>query len=68
MTPTSTESPIAVFATPKRDFRREVTDNIIAMLEKGAAPSQKPWNPGNATLEMPHNPTTAEPYRGGKSQ
>jgi antirestriction protein ArdC len=30
-------------STPKRDFRQEVTDNIIRMLEQGTAPWQKPW-------------------------
>ena len=32
--------------TPKRDFRQEVTDQIIEMLEKGTAPWQKPWEAG----------------------
>ena len=26
-----------------RDFRQEVTDSIVQMLEKGVAPWQKPW-------------------------
>ena len=30
---------------PKRDFRQEVTDQIIEMLEKGTAPWQPPWEP-----------------------
>ncbi len=41
---------------PKRDFRQEVTDQIIEMLEKGTAPWQTPWEPG--ALQLPHNPTT----------
>jgi antirestriction protein ArdC len=28
--------------TPKRDFRQEVTDRIVKMLEEGVAPWQKP--------------------------
>jgi len=33
-----------------RDFRQEVTDNIIRMLEHGVAPWQKPWEPGAGSL------------------
>ncbi len=47
----------------KRDHRQEVTDSIIAMLENGVAPWQKPWE-GAA---MPFNPTTEKPYRGGNT-
>src|SRR6185312_190756 len=52
-------------STPKRDFRQEVTDNIIRMLEQGTAPWQKPWEAGR--LGMPHNPTTDKSYRGGNA-
>jgi antirestriction protein ArdC len=52
-------------STPKRDFRQEVTDNIIRMLEQGTAPWQKPWEAGK--LEMPNNPTTDKRYRGGNA-
>ncbi len=51
----------------RRDFRREVTDRIITMLENGVAPWQKPWNPADASLDMPTNPTTGKPYRGGNA-
>jgi antirestriction protein ArdC len=51
----------------KRDFRREVTDRVISMLETGVAPWQKPWNPADASLEMPMNPTTGKAYRGGNA-
>jgi antirestriction protein ArdC len=51
----------------RRDFRREVTDRIINMLETGVAPWQKPWNPGDASLDMPMNPTTGKAYRGGNA-
>ena len=54
-------------ATKPRDFRREVTDRIISMLEKGIAPWQKPWNPGEAGMGMPKNPTTDRYYRGGNA-
>ena len=30
----------------KRDFRQEVTDRIVKMLENGVAPWQKPWRAG----------------------
>ena len=52
-------------APPKRDFRKEVTDQIIEMLEKGTAPWQKPWEPGS--LQLPFNPTTEKSYRGGNA-
>ena len=59
---------VAVAPEPaKRDFRREVTDRIINMLEDGMAPWQKPWNPANASLDMPMNPTTGKAYRGGNA-
>jgi len=51
----------------RRDFRREVTDRIISMLENGVAPWQKPWNPTDASLDMPMNPTTGKAYRGGNA-
>lgn len=56
----------AVAAT-KRDFRQEVTDRLIAMLEKGVAPWQKPWNPGEASVGIPFNPTNDRAYRGGNA-
>jgi antirestriction protein ArdC len=28
----------------KRDFRQEVTDNIVKLLESNLAPWQKPWD------------------------
>lgn len=54
-------------ATKPRDFRQEVTDRIIGMLESGVAPWQKPWNPGEASVGMPKNPTTDRNYRGGNA-
>src|SRR6516164_6314325 len=49
----------------KRDFRQEVTNQIIQMLESGTAPWQKPWEPG--ALQLPFNPTTDRSYRGGNA-
>ncbi len=51
----------------KRDFRQEVTDNIVQMLEKGVAPWQQPWEASENSLGMPMNPTTDKAYRGGNA-
>jgi len=51
----------------RRDFRQEVTDRITQMLETGVAPWQNPWNPTDAALDMPMNPTTGKTYRGGNA-
>lgn len=48
----------------RRDFRQEVTNKIISMLEEGVAPWQKPWESSSA---MPMNPTTDRSYRGGNA-
>jgi antirestriction protein ArdC len=48
----------------KRDFRQEVTDRILKLMEEGVAPWQKPWNAG---MEMPRNPVTGKNYRGGNA-
>ena len=50
-----------------RDFRQEVTDGIVQMLEKGVAPWQKPWEPGVSSLSVPFNPTSERAYRGGNA-
>jgi len=49
---------------PPRDYRQEVTDNVIRLLEEGTAPWQKPWAV-SSSLGTPINPTTNKPYRGG---
>src|SRR6201986_729853 len=64
--PTETKSSDPA-APAKRDFRQEVTDRIVNMLEDGVAPWQKPWNPGEASVGMPFNPTTERGYRGGNA-
>jgi antirestriction protein ArdC len=50
----------------KKDFRQEVTDSIIDMLEKGTAPWQKPWDPQKG-FELPFNPNSERGYRGGNA-
>jgi len=50
-----------------RDFRQEVTDNIVGMLERGVAPWQKPWEPGASSLGIPLNPNSERAYRGGNA-
>ncbi len=54
---------------PRRDHRQEVTDEIVAMLEKGTAPWQKPWDPtkANTALDGPRNAITGREYRGANS-
>lgn len=49
----------------RRDYRQEVTNQIVEMLEKGTAPWQKPWDAGSATI--PFNPTSERNYRGGNA-
>jgi len=49
-----------------RDFRQEVTDQIVQMLESGTAPWQKPWEPGSFGMPFkPPRPRNA--YRGGNA-
>jgi antirestriction protein ArdC len=67
VTATTETTPAATSAPPKRDYRQEVTDRIIAMLENGLTPWQKPWNPAEAPVGMPFNPTTERSYRGGNA-
>src|SRR5216684_4195680 len=70
MTASANPNRVSVGETPepaRRDFRQEVTDRIINMLENGVAPWQKPWNPAEASLGMPMNPTTGKAYRGGNA-
>lgn len=45
-----------------RDFRAELTERIIAQLEQGTAPWQKPW--AGSPPPPPINPTTGKPYNG----
>ena len=56
-------SPVQTSPQAKRDFRQEVTDSIIRMLEEGVAPWQKPWK----RRELPSTRTTGNAYRGGNA-
>jgi antirestriction protein ArdC len=47
----------------KRDVYQEVTDRIIASLEKGAAPWVKPWSASNG-FGLPSNASTGRLYNG----
>ena len=47
----------------KSDFRQEVTDDVIKLIEAGIAPWIKPWQTGEIAAAF--NPTTNLPYRGG---
>jgi putative DNA primase/helicase len=48
----------------KKPFAQEVAERIIAALENGTAPWQKPWAPGRPGATLPFNPTTQKHYRG----
>lgn len=49
---------------PKRPpFHVEFAEKVIAHLEAGTAPWQRPWHPGK-TSEVPHNPVSGTVYRG----
>lgn len=72
--------PQAAYSTPKRtaqkpyvqrDLHQEVTDKLVALLEKGVAPWTKPWrvladNSGRsgAPVETPRNYVSGKSYRG----
>jgi antirestriction protein ArdC len=49
---------------PPRDYRKEVTADIIKMLEEGTTPWQRPWEAGEFG-RSPFNPVTGKSYRGG---
>ncbi len=49
--------------TPRRDLYQEVTDKIIAAIEAGTAPWQKPWTE-LAELGLPMNGASERHYRG----
>src|SRR5580692_9089621 len=52
----------------RRDYRKEVTESIIQMLQRGVAPWQKPWDAATVgNLAVPFNPTSNNPYRGGNA-
>ncbi len=41
-----------------------VAERLIAQLEAGTAPWQKPWKPGEPSVLLPTNPTTGKRYKG----
>jgi antirestriction protein ArdC len=48
-----------------RDVYQSVTDSIVSLLERGAAPWRKPWNDSNAvSAAMPFNAVTGRHYSG----
>ena len=50
----------------KRDIAQEITDGIIAALESGVSPWQKPWKELGCNGDtIPHNASTGKAYRGG---
>lgn len=55
--------------TEARDFRQDLTNNIVTLIESGVAPWQKPWNldEAGAALRLPFNATTERAYRGANS-
>lgn len=53
--------------TEKRDYRQELTDALIAKIEAGTAPWQKPFDSTNPAFLLPVNPTTGKNYRGGNT-
>lgn len=50
----------------KRDLYQEITDEIIAALEKGVVPWVKPWDPAHDSVMAgyPANALTGRPYHG----
>ena len=50
--------------TPE-EYHRQFADQIIEQIERGAAPWQKPWKPGERVL--PSNVDTGRSYAGGNS-
>lgn len=51
-------------AKPPPDFREQVTNDVVKLMEEGNAPWQQPWEAGELG-RSPYNPTTNMPYRGG---
>lgn len=45
------------------EYRKQVTERLIGMLESGTAPWQKPWDAGIAAMNRPHN-YNGRPYHG----
>ncbi len=50
-------------AEKKPAFHEQLADKIIAQLQAGTAPWQRPWDA--APISLPYNESTSKPYRGG---
>lgn len=48
----------------KKPYAETVAELIIAALESGTAPWQKPWKPGRPGAGLPHNPVSGTVYKG----
>lgn len=48
----------------KQGYSERVAQELIAQIEAGTAPWQKPWDGRAAVAGMPFNPTTGKRYRG----
>ena len=48
-----------------RDIQQEVTDSILAIMERGTLPWRKDWDGrGSWDMALPHNPATKRQYHG----
>lgn len=50
----------------RQSYRQQVTDDLIRMIQEGAAPWQRPWD-SSSVFSMPHNPVSNVRYRGMNS-
>ncbi len=50
--------------TPRKPFHEAIAEKLIEQLKAGAAPWQKPWQPGEPGAMLPLNPTTGKRYKG----
>ncbi len=48
----------------RKDFHEKVAEHLIAQLKQGVAPWQRPWQPGDPVLALPHNATSGNRYKG----
>lgn len=49
----------------RRDVFQELTDSVVAALERGTPPWQRPWSESAAAMTGPVNPVTHKRYKGG---
>ncbi|ABX51823.1 domain of unknown function DUF1738 (plasmid) [Shewanella baltica OS195] len=47
-----------------KPFHELVAERLIEQLEKGTAPWQKPWTPGQSATSLPYNPKSGKRYKG----